>query len=97
MQTLPSVVIGLYTRWFHRHALLLGWLFGIVAGTAMVASTSFATSVYPLDLGGYAFPCYAALASLVLNLVVSAVLTPVFNIVLRRVGDETSSLDYQEA
>lgn len=97
VQTLPSVVIGLYTRWFHRHALLLGWLFGIVAGTAMVASTSFATSVYPLDLGGYAFPCYAALASLVLNLVVSALLTPVFNIVLRRVGDETSSLDYQEA
>lgn len=97
VQTLPSVVIGLYTRWFHRHALLIGWLTGIVSGTAMVASTSFATSVFPVDLGGYTFPCYAALASLVLNLVVSAGLTPVFNIVLRRVGDETMSLDYQEA
>ena len=25
LQTLPAVVIGLYTRWFHRWALLLGW------------------------------------------------------------------------
>ena len=25
LQTLPSIVIGLYTRYLHRYALLLGW------------------------------------------------------------------------
>ncbi len=38
IQTLPSVIGGLYTRWFHDRALFLGWLAGIVAGTAMAAS-----------------------------------------------------------
>lgn len=38
IQTLPAVVLGLYTRWLHRHALLIGWMVGIVAGTAIVAS-----------------------------------------------------------
>ena len=28
IQTLPSVVIGLYTRFFHGWALLLGWVAG---------------------------------------------------------------------
>src|SRR5579871_6464570 len=37
IQTLPSVIVGLYTRWFHDRALFLGWLAGIVAGTAMAA------------------------------------------------------------
>ena len=32
IQTLPSVMFGLYTRWLHGCALLLGWLAGIVTG-----------------------------------------------------------------
>ncbi|MGZ4501506.1 MAG: monocarboxylate uptake permease MctP, partial [Nocardioidaceae bacterium] len=28
LQTLPSIVVGLYTRWMHRWALLLGWAVG---------------------------------------------------------------------
>lgn len=97
IQTLPSVIIGLYTRWFHRHALLVGWLVGIASGTAMVASMNFATSVFPIVIGGQAFPCYAALASLVVNVALSVCLTPVFNALLGRVGDETAPFDYQEA
>ena len=28
LQTFPAVVIGLYTRWFHRFALIIGWAAG---------------------------------------------------------------------
>jgi SSS family solute:Na+ symporter len=31
LQTLPPVVVGLYTRWFHRHALVLGWAAGMMS------------------------------------------------------------------
>ncbi len=30
LQTLPSVMIGLYTRWLHRGALLAGWAAGMI-------------------------------------------------------------------
>ena len=30
LQTFPAIVVGLYTRWFHRYALLAGWAVGIV-------------------------------------------------------------------
>ena len=29
LQTLPAIVFGLFTRWFHRWALLLGWAVGM--------------------------------------------------------------------
>jgi SSS family solute:Na+ symporter len=33
LQTIVSIVGGLYTRWFHRWALLVGWAAGMVYGT----------------------------------------------------------------
>ena len=51
IQILPAVVVGLYTRWFHRWALLVGWAVGMITGTAMAVSQNFA-SVYPLQLFG---------------------------------------------
>ena len=33
LQTLPAIVLGLYTRWLHRWALLAGWAVGMVYGT----------------------------------------------------------------
>ena len=33
LQTFPALVLGLYTRWFHRWALLVGWAVGMVYGT----------------------------------------------------------------
>jgi solute:Na+ symporter, SSS family len=33
LQTIVSIVGGLYTRWFHRWGLLLGWLAGMLYGT----------------------------------------------------------------
>jgi solute:Na+ symporter, SSS family len=36
LQTLPSVAISLYTRWFHVWGLVAGWLAGMVWGFAML-------------------------------------------------------------
>src|SRR5207253_7454333 len=33
LQTFPAIVIGLYTRWFHRWALVIGWLAAMLYGT----------------------------------------------------------------
>ena len=33
LQTFPAIVVGLYTRWLHRWALLLGWAVAMVYGT----------------------------------------------------------------
>jgi len=32
LQTLPAVALGLYTRWFHRWALIAGWAAGMAVG-----------------------------------------------------------------
>jgi len=89
IQTLPTVIVGLYTRWFHPRALLLGWLVGIVVGTTMAASQGF-TPVYPLQIAGYALPSYTAFATLILNFIVAIVLTPIFEAMgAARAPDET--------
>jgi SSS family solute:Na+ symporter len=88
------VIGGLYTRWFHDRALFLGWLTGIVSGSAMAASQGF-KPIYPLHLAGWTIPTYAAFASLVINLIVVIVLTPVFNVAnAARRTDETEAEHY---
>jgi SSS family solute:Na+ symporter len=94
IQTLPALVVGLYTRWLHRWALLVGWAVGMLAGTAMAISQNFA-SVYPLHLGDTTIPGYAALYSLILNFVVAIVGTLVLNAASVETGrDETAEMDY---
>jgi SSS family solute:Na+ symporter len=94
IQVLPTVVVGLYTRWLHRWALLIGWAVGMIAGTAMAVSQNFA-SVYPLAIGGTTVPGYAAFYALIVNFVVAVVLTWVFNAASAPAGvDETAVADY---
>lgn len=96
LQTLPSVVIALYTRWLHRWALLAGWAAGMVVGTAMAASQSF-SSVYPLHLFGLSVNGYAAIFALIVNLVVSVGGTLVLRATGAPVGeDHTVPEDYEE-
>src|SRR5271169_3500470 len=38
IQTLPAVMLGVYTRWFNDWALLVGWAVGMAAGTAIVVA-----------------------------------------------------------
>ncbi len=78
IQTLPSVLLALYTRWLNGWALLIGWACGFGLGTWMTASVGFAP-IYPLHILGTVVPCYIALAALVVNLVVTVVLSLVLN------------------
>jgi SSS family solute:Na+ symporter len=96
IQTLPPVIIGLYTRWFDDWALLIGWAVGIATGSWMAASVKF-SAIYPLSLGGFTFPGYSALYSVILNLAVTIVLTFVFR-KLRQTPDrdETVATDYRD-
>jgi SSS family solute:Na+ symporter len=95
IQTLPSVILGVYTRWFNDWALLIGWAAGTVAGTAMAFSTNL-TPTYPLAFAGYSFPGYSALYTVVLNLVIAVVLTLVFNALRggKAPVDATAAADY---
>jgi SSS family solute:Na+ symporter len=94
IQTLPAIVVGLYTRWLHRWALVIGWAIGMLAGTAMAVSQNF-VSVYPLQFLGSTIPGYAAFYAFILNLAVAVILTWVFNAASAPAGaDETKELDY---
>jgi SSS family solute:Na+ symporter len=93
IQTLPAVMLGVYTRWFNDWALLIGWAVGTVAGTWMFVAANL-TPNYPLAFAGYTFPGYTALYTVVLNLVVAIVLTPVFKAMGARLVDATVPADY---
>ena len=94
IQTLPSVMMGLYTRFFNGWALLIGWVAGFGCGTYLVVLNGFAP-VYPFSFMGFTFPCYIALATMVLNVVVSLVLTLILNAVASdRHQDTTVASDY---
>src|SRR5216684_1151836 len=94
IQTLPAVVLGRYTRWLNQWALLIGWATGIVTGTWMAASVNFAAA-YPLHIGGLTAPGYIAVWTLILNLVVTVVLTAILNALgAAKPRDETAAADY---
>src|SRR5690349_11893429 len=95
VQILPAVMLGVYTRWFNDRALLVGWAVGMIAGTAMAIASNL-TPTYPLKLGAWTFPGYSAFYTVILNVVVAAVLTLVFNAMRtpRARFDETVATDY---
>jgi SSS family solute:Na+ symporter len=93
IQTLPAVLIGLYTRWFNPWALLIAWAVGTFTGTYMAAAVGFA-AVYPLAIDGWTFPGYIALYTLILNLAIAIVLTPVLNALGTKPADQTAAADY---
>jgi SSS family solute:Na+ symporter len=97
VQTFPAVVIGLYTRWFHRYALITGWAVAMVYGTVQAYRTPgggeahFGSSAAPL----FGHVTYIAVAALILNLAVSALFTVVFRALGSQDGyDETRPSDY---
>jgi SSS family solute:Na+ symporter len=89
----PSVVLGVFTRWFNPWALLAGWVTGMVSGTAMVWSLGLKSSVYPLHVGGGIYAMYAAVPALLLNLAVSVALTLVLRAVKVGAGIDTTAAD----
>jgi SSS family solute:Na+ symporter len=96
LQTLPAIVVGLYTRWLHRWALVAGWAVGMVLGTLMAASQDFAPT-YPLTLLGTKINAYTGIFALAANVVVTLVLTLVLRRAgMRDAGDETRTQDFDE-
>jgi solute:Na+ symporter, SSS family len=98
LQTFPAIVGGLFTRWFHRYALLVGWATGMVFGT--VAAYKVATPTTSHWAGSvdtiFGHTIYIGLSAIVLNLVVSVVLTLVFRAARVPEGtDETSPQEYR--
>ncbi len=92
-QLVPSIVIGVFTRWFHPWALVAGWAAGMASGTAMAASLHLKSSVYPLHLPpwlGGTWAMYAAVPALLLNLGISALLTLVFHTIGFNSGSDST-------
>jgi SSS family solute:Na+ symporter len=94
-QTLPAVLIALYTRWFHPGGLLAGWAAGIISGTVMVWQLGLKSTTYPLHVGGIIIPCYAAVLALLLNIAVAVAMSLVLNALSKSARlDETAPADY---
>ncbi len=101
LQTLPAIVIGLYTRWMHRTALLAGWAAGMAYGTWLaygvpVVGDPGSHFGGPLVMfPGTQTKVYIALVAFLLNLLVSVVLTVVLKAMNVDPGtDETHVDDY---
>ncbi len=81
LQTLPSVALGLYTRWFHRYGLVAGWVAGMVAGMLMLYNipnpathrAHFGGSAFSLSNLGFdtKMTLYAGFLALIVNVVVT--------------------------
>ncbi|HEY3598999.1 MAG TPA: sodium:solute symporter, partial [Paraburkholderia sp.] len=78
--------------------LLLGWAVGIATGTWMAVSLKLAGSIYTVHIGGLAIPGYAAVWSLIVNLVVAVVVSLLVRATgMKRAEDRTRPEDYLDA
>ncbi|MGN9804362.1 monocarboxylate uptake permease MctP [Micromonospora sp. L32] len=105
LQTLPAVALGLYTRWFHRTALIAGWAAGMGMGMWMLYQIAnpvtgkkhFAGSAFPLSEFGFDTKktIYVGIVAVLVNLVVAALLTLVLRAAKVTNGvDHTTPDDY---
>ena len=95
-QTIPAVILGLYTRWLNPWALIIGWAAGLISGTWMAASLGFQSAVFPLVVDGLTVPGYAALYALAINFLVSILFSFLLNPVQATLGtDQTLAADYR--
>ena len=100
LQTFPAVVFSLFTRWFHRWALLAGWAVAMVYGTYEayqvvnpVTGKHFGGSLALMP--GIEQMGYIAMTAFVINLVIAVVLSAVLNAMKVPNGkDETIPFDY---
>ena len=100
LQTLPSIVFGLFTRWFHRWALLIGWAAGMIYGTVTAYGFCTACSTRPFANSLAVVPVlekagYIGLTAFVVNLLVTIALTALFRALKLGNGtDITRQADY---
>ncbi|MEU8657122.1 monocarboxylate uptake permease MctP [Actinoplanes philippinensis] len=105
LQTAPAVVIGLYTRWLHRGALIAGWAAGMAIGFWMLwqipnAATGrkhFGGSAFPLSEFGLdsTKTIYVGFVAVLVNALVAVLVTLVLRAASVQEGvDGTKADDY---
>ncbi len=99
LQTFPAIVVGLYTRWFHRWALLAGWAAAMVYGTWVAYDqASPVQKHFGSPLAKFPFTdtlVYIAITAFIINVLVAVVLTVVLRALKVDPGvDQTSPADY---
>jgi SSS family solute:Na+ symporter len=105
LQTAPAVVIGLYTRWLHRGALVAGWAAGMALGfwmlwqipNAATGRAHFGGSAFPLSEFGLDTKktIYVGFVTVIVNLLVAALATLILRAAKTPEGtDHTSPDDY---
>jgi SSS family solute:Na+ symporter len=77
LQLGPMLIGGLFTRWFHRWALLAGWLAGMVFGTVAAYNVASPTASHWAGSSDIEFghTVYIGVSAVILNLVIAVVLT----------------------
>jgi solute:Na+ symporter, SSS family len=99
LQTFPAIVVGLYTRWFHRWALIIGWATAMIYGTLEAYHVPVAGQPNSHFGGSTAsvlgHTVYIAITALIINLLVTTVLTLAFRAASVPAGtDETMPSHY---
>jgi len=110
LQTLPSVALGLYTRWMHRGALIAGWAVGMVVAlwmlyaipkidpkTQAVVKQHFGGSSFALSKLGLdtKLTIYPGLVAVLVNVLVVVVITLILRAMKVPDGvDGTAETDY---
>jgi SSS family solute:Na+ symporter len=100
LQTFPAIVFSLYTRWFHRWGLLVGWAVGMAYGTysaynviSPITGKRFGGSL--AEIPGLGDMGYIALTAFALNIAVAVVVTLLLNAAKVSNGrDATTPGDY---
>ncbi|WP_405064544.1 sodium:solute symporter [Kribbella sp. NBC_01505] len=100
LQTFPAIVVGLFTQWFHKWALMAGWAVAMVYGT--VEAYNVVNPATKKHFGGSVTnipftdtQAYIGLIAFTLNLVIVIVLTLVFRALKVAPGvDVTHPSDY---
>jgi len=80
LQVFPPIVFGLFTRWFHRWALLAGWLAGMAFGTIAAYKVATPTTSHwagSVDIE-FGHTVYIGLSAIILNIAIAVILTLVF-------------------
>ena len=80
LQIAPMLIGGLFTRWFDRYALLVGWLAGMAFGTIAAYKSATPTvshwaSSSDIELG---HTVYIGLSAVIINVVIAVILTVIF-------------------
>jgi len=108
LQTLPAVAIGLFTRWFHRWALIAGWVAGMGIGMLMlyniqridpatgeVIRAHFGGSAFSLSKLGFdtPTPIYTGFVAIAVNLLVTVIATFILRAMKQPEGTDSTRLE----